>query len=253
MAWTPTPVSVDRKELRVALSGPAGLNTVLELHVGNDTYPAIVKEVQRDPVKRNVRHVDFQQISLTEVITVHVPLHVKGVAKAVLSEGGLVDPVVTSIDVRATAANIPNEIVVDITNMTMDSVVRLGDLNMPEGVSVVGDPEFVVVTVVTTKVEEVAPVAAAAEGEAAAEGAAPAEGSAEGAAGAGDADKPAAGGKPAAAASPPSKSRCGKPRWPCLVAHRDRTDVARRFPHSSSEWVTPDVNTSEVVTTSASK
>ncbi|MFZ9868541.1 MAG: 50S ribosomal protein L25, partial [Ilumatobacteraceae bacterium] len=66
---TPTPVSVDRKELRVALSGPAGLNTVLELHVGNDTYPAIVKEVQRDPVKRNVRHVDFQQISLTEVIT----------------------------------------------------------------------------------------------------------------------------------------------------------------------------------------
>ncbi len=198
---TPTPVTVDRKELRVALSGPAGLNTVLELHVGSDTYPAIVKEVQRDPVKRIVRHVDFQQISLTEIITVHVPLHVKGVAKAVLAEGGLVDPVVNSIDVRATAANIPNEIIVDITNMTMDSVVRLGDLQMPEGVTVVGDPEFVVVTVVTTKVEEAAPVAAAAEG-AAAEGAAPAEGAAEGAAAAGDADKPAAGAKPAAGGKP---------------------------------------------------
>jgi len=169
---TPTSVSVDRKDLRVALSGPAGLNTVLELHVGSDVYPAIVKEVQRDPVKRTVRHVDFQQISLTEVITVHVPLHVKGTAKAVLSEGGLVEPVVTSIDVRATAANIPNEIVVDVSAMTMDSVVRLGDLPMPEGVSIVGDPDFVVVTVVTTKVEEAAPVAAPAEGEAAAEGAA---------------------------------------------------------------------------------
>jgi len=82
--------------------------------------------------------------------------------------------------------------------MTMDSVVRLGDLQMPAGVTVVGDPEFVVVTVVTTKIEEVAVVAAPAEGEAAAEGAA------EGAAAEGDAAKAAegdaakaAGGKPA--------------------------------------------------------
>ena len=82
----PLAVTVDRKDLRVALSGPAGLNTVLELHVGSDKYPAIVKEVQRDPVKRNVRHVDFQQISMTQVITVHVPLHLKGNAKAVLAE-----------------------------------------------------------------------------------------------------------------------------------------------------------------------
>ncbi|MFM7524947.1 MAG: 50S ribosomal protein L25 [Actinomycetota bacterium] len=200
---TPLAVTVDRKDLRVALSGPAGLNTVLELHVGADKYPAIVKEVQRDPVKRNVRHVDFQQISMTETITVHVPLHVKGTAKAVLAEGGLVDPVANSIDVRATAANIPNEIVVDITNMTMDSVVRLGDLQMPAGVTVVGDPEFVVITVVTTKVEEVAPVAAAAaEGEAGAEGAAGEGAVAEGAAPAdGDAAK-AAGAKPAAGGKP---------------------------------------------------
>ena len=194
---TPTPVSVDRKDLRVALSGPAGLNTILELHVGSEKYPAIVKEVQRDPVKRVVSHVDFQQISLTELITVRVPLHVKGVAKAVLADGGLVDPVVNSVEVRATAANIPNDITVDVTNMTMDSVVRLGDLQMPTGVSVVGDLEFVVVTVVTTKIEEVAVVAAPVEGEAAAEGAAPAEGAAEG-----DASKPAAGDKPAAGGKP---------------------------------------------------
>jgi large subunit ribosomal protein L25 len=195
---TPTPVTVDRKALRVALSGPAGLNTVLDLQVGNDTYPAIVKEVQRDPVKRIVRHVDFLQISLTELITVHVPLHIKGTAKAVIAEGGLVDPVVNSVDVRATAANIPNEIIVDITNLTMDTVVRLGDLQMPEGVSIVGDPEFVVVTVVTTKIEEVAVVAAPVEGEAGADGAVPAaDGAAEG-----DAGKPAAGDKPAAGGKP---------------------------------------------------
>lgn len=192
---TPTPVTVDRKELRAALAGPAGLNTVLELQVGTDKYPAIVKEVQRDAVKRIVSHVDFLQISLTELITVHVPLHIKGIAKAVLADGGLVDPVVNSVDVRATADNIPNEITVDVTNMTMDSVVRLGDLQMPAGVSIVGDPEFVVVTVVTTKIEEVAVVAAPVEGEVPADGTAPAAG-AEGAPAEGDAGKPAAGAKP---------------------------------------------------------
>jgi large subunit ribosomal protein L25 len=170
----PIPVTVERRDLRVALSGPAGVNTILELHVDGTTYPAIVKEMQRDPLKRTVRHVDFQQISLTEKITVQVPLHLKGVAKAVVSEGGLVDPVSSVVEVRATANNIPNDITVDISAMGMDDVIRLGDLQLPDGVSIVGDPEFVIVTVVSTKAETAAPVAAAAEGADAAAAAAPA-------------------------------------------------------------------------------
>jgi large subunit ribosomal protein L25 len=176
----PVKVAVARRDLRDALSGPAGQNTILELRVGDATYPAIVKEIQRDPVHRVVRHVDFMQISLTEVITVPVPLHLKGVAKAVVAEGGIVDPVVNTVNLRATATNIPNEIVVDVSEMGMDDVVRLGELPLPEGVVAVGDPDLVVITVLTTKIEEVvAPAAAAtpAEGDAAAppaEGAAPA-------------------------------------------------------------------------------
>ena len=171
----PIPVTVERRDLRIVLSGPAGVNTILELHVDGSTYPAIVKEMQRDPLKRIVRHVDFQQISLTEKITVQVPLHLKGVAKAVVAEGGLVDPVSNSVEIRATASNIPNDITVDISAMGMDDVIRLGDLQLPDGVSIVGDPEFVIVTVVSTKPEAVAPVAAAAPAEgAAAPAAAPA-------------------------------------------------------------------------------
>jgi large subunit ribosomal protein L25 len=171
----PIPVTVERRDLRIALSGPAGVNTILELHVDGSTYPAIVKEMQRDPLKRTVRHVDFQQISLTEKITVQVPLHLKGVAKAVVAEGGLVDPVSNSVEIRATASNIPNDITVDISAMGMDDVIRLGDLQLPEGVSIVGDPEFVIVTVVSTKPDAAAPAAAAAPAEgAAAPAAAPA-------------------------------------------------------------------------------
>ena len=188
---TPVKITVDRRDLRIALAGPAGANTILELQVGDDKYPAIVKEMQRDPVKRVVRHVDFMQISLTELITMDVPVHLKGTAKAVLADGGLVDATVNTIQVRATATNIPNEILIDVTSMGMQDVIRLSEIQLPNGVTAVGDPDLVVVTVLTTKIEEAAPAAAAAvEGEA---GAAPATGATPeaGAASAGDA-KPSA-------------------------------------------------------------
>ena len=66
---TPVVVAVGRRDLRVALSGPAGVNTVLDLTVDGTVYPAIVKELQRHPVRRTVSHVDFLQVNLDEEIT----------------------------------------------------------------------------------------------------------------------------------------------------------------------------------------
>src|SRR5512138_1470674 len=68
----PIPVSVTRRDLRIALSGPAGVNTVLDLDVDGTVYPAIVKEMQRHPVRRTVQHVDFIQVNLNEEIRVSV-------------------------------------------------------------------------------------------------------------------------------------------------------------------------------------
>ncbi len=181
--WTPLSVAVERRDLRVALSGAAGVNTVLDLTVDGTVYPAIVKDLQRHPVRRNVIHVDFIQVNLDEEITVAVPLRLVGEAKNVEQEGGLVDPAVDSIEVVTTPRNIPDEFVVDVSEMTMDTVIRLGDIPMPAGVTATGDPESPVVTVLTMRAE-VAEIEAAdaevaaeqeAEGEAAAEGA-PAEG-----------------------------------------------------------------------------
>jgi len=171
---SPLSVSVARRDLRVALSGPAGVNTILELNVDGTVYPAIVKELQRHPVRRTVAHIDFLQIDMSEEITVSVPVRLTGTAKAVIADGGLVDAAVDTIDLRTTPANLPNEIVIDITNMQTNDVIRLSNVALPNGVVAVGDPDMPVVTVLTLR-QDTAVVAAPVEGEAAA--AAPAEAS----------------------------------------------------------------------------
>lgn len=149
----PVSVAVGRRDLRVALSGPAGANTVLDLTVDGEVYPAIVKEMQRHPVRRTVAHIDFIQVNLDETITVAVPLRLEGEAEEVARGGGLVDPAVDSIEVTTTPRSIPDEFVVDVSAMEMDTVIRLSDIPMPEGVTPTGDPDMPIVTVLTMRAE----------------------------------------------------------------------------------------------------
>ena len=165
----PLSISVKRRDLRHALSGPAGLNTVLDLTVDGSVFPAIVKDIQRHPVRRTVSHVDFIQVNLDQEITVSVPLHLHGEATEVMSANGLVDPAVDHIEVTTTPRRIPDEFVIDISDFTLDTVVHLSDLPMPAGVTATGDPEMVIVTVLVIKEEVLEePEAEAAEGEGAA-------------------------------------------------------------------------------------
>lgn len=164
---TPVVLSVARRDLRVALSGPAGQNTILTLSVDGSSYNAVVKEMQRHPVRRNVSHVDFVQINLSEEIVMNVPVHLTGVAKQVVAAGGLVDAAVDSIEVRTTPANVPNEIVIDITDLTPESVIHLADLKLPAGVVAIGDPDMLIATVLMSRGSTADAAAAAAAGDAA--------------------------------------------------------------------------------------
>ena len=148
-------IAVDRRELRHALTGPAGLNALIHLDVDGTTHPTIVKSFQRDPVKRNVAHLDFVVVSLDEVIEISVAFHVEGEAKAVLTEGGLVDPAVDTITVRTTPRNVPGAFTYDISEMQIGDVVRAGELTMPEGVELVDDPEMAIVTALAAQAEVV--------------------------------------------------------------------------------------------------
>ena len=79
----PISVTVERRELRLALSGPAGANTVLALQVDGKSYPAVIKEMQRHPIRRTVNHIDFIQVNMNEEITVSVAVRIEGESKAV--------------------------------------------------------------------------------------------------------------------------------------------------------------------------
>jgi large subunit ribosomal protein L25 len=166
----PISVSVDRRELRQALSGGAGMNTILDLTVDGDVYPSLIKDIQRHPVRRSVEHIDFIQVNLNEEIVVSVPIHLEGEAKDVLSQNGLVDLTMQELEVRTTPRSIPDGITIDVTDMTMDTVIRIEDLDLPAGVTAEGDPDTPVVTVLVMRAtvedeEDAAAVEAAGEGD----------------------------------------------------------------------------------------
>lgn len=165
---TPVSVTVERRELRLALSGPAGSNTVLSLEVDGKSYPAVVKDMQRHPIRRTVAHIDFLQVNMNEEITVSVSVHIVGESKAVAAEGGLVDAAVDTIEVSCTPNNMPNAFEIDVTEMQPGDVIRLADVPMPKGVTALGDPEMPIVTIlITSAAEAEADAAEAAEGDAA--------------------------------------------------------------------------------------
>ena len=165
----PVSVIVDRRDLRLALSGAAGTNTILEIKVEGNVYPAVIKDLQRHPVRRTVAHVDFLRINMNEELTIAVPVRLVGEAKAVLSEGGLVDASEDTIDIVTTPANMPSEISIDVSAMQPGEVIRLGQITLPAGTRALGDPDLAIVTALAGSKAEEAPAAAApAAGDAAA-------------------------------------------------------------------------------------
>ncbi|MGB0112872.1 MAG: 50S ribosomal protein L25 [Ilumatobacteraceae bacterium] len=181
----PLSVSVDRRELRQALSGAAGMNTILDVTVDGSVYPSLIKDIQRHPVRRSVQHIDFIQVNLNEEIVVAIPIHLEGEAKDVMANSGLVDLTMQELYVRTTPRNIPDGVTIDVTDMTMDSVIRVEDIPLPTGVTADADADAPVVTVLTMRTpvldaEEEAAAEAAAEGEDGAEGATAADGDSDG-------------------------------------------------------------------------
>ena len=180
MNMTPLSVSVDRRELRGALSGSAGLNTILDLTIDGEMYPSIIKDVQRHPVKLNITHLDFIQVDLNAEIVVNIPIHLTGTAEEVNNNNGLIDQIMSELEVSTTPRSIPDEIVIDVSDMDMDSTIHVEDLELPAGVVATADPERTVVTVSIMRTPVLDEEAAEAEAAAAAAAAAEEDGETEG-------------------------------------------------------------------------
>ena len=128
-------------------------NALITLKFGDESRMAVVKDVQRNPVKRIVEHVDFYEVKAGEKIDVEVPVFVDGTPKGAAI--AFVD--IQELKVRADVANLPERIVVDVNGLAEGDKVFLKDLEMPEGVE--RDMDDLEESVVTVEVPEEAPAA----------------------------------------------------------------------------------------------
>ncbi|MXW42018.1 MAG: 50S ribosomal protein L25 [Acidimicrobiia bacterium] len=147
------PVAVNARELRTVLHTEAGLNALLTLDVNGDHQLGLVKELQYHPVRSEVMHVDFIRVDADVAVEVEVRLVLVGEALGVTYEGGVVDQAAFVVRVLAKPAFIPNELTIDISEMTMGDTLRAGDILLPEGVELAGDPEEPLASTSTAVIE----------------------------------------------------------------------------------------------------
>ena len=177
----PLPISVGAREIRSALS-VHGLNQVLTLDVDGSTHLVLARQLQRHPVRHTLAHVDFQVVRRDEIVSADVPLVLVGTATLVERERGLLEHTLTSLSVRSTPEQIPQEIQVDVSGLDIGGAIRVRDLPLPSGVTTDVDPEEPVVIAAASTVAAVLAAEEAAEAVAEAGGAEAAEPEADGAA-----------------------------------------------------------------------
>ncbi|MGQ9713916.1 MAG: 50S ribosomal protein L25 [Anaerolineae bacterium] len=140
---------------------------LIELHVQGQQKPylALVREVQRDPITHQVWHVDFQQVSLTEILRVEVPVTVVGASPVVERGDGILLTGLTHLEVECLPSAIPSGIEVDASALkAVGDSITVADLVLPEGVKVIAEADEMILTVVPAGVPE-EEGAVAAEGE----------------------------------------------------------------------------------------
>ncbi|HET6949205.1 MAG TPA: 50S ribosomal protein L25 [Acidimicrobiales bacterium] len=150
----PAALTVVWRELRTALTTDKGLNALLTLDVDGKRTKAIVKELQRHPVRRDVLHVDFLSVDVDKPITTDVPIVLEGEATLVTREEGVVEQALNALVITAKPDAIPGHLAVDVSELEIGHTITVADLVLPEGVTTDADPEETVVTAKHAQVEE---------------------------------------------------------------------------------------------------
>jgi large subunit ribosomal protein L25 len=161
-------LTVDPKALLRILHSESGANTLITLRVEGAEARVMVKEYQLDPVTHHLLHADFYQLAMDKAITVSVPIVIKGEARGVKQDGGIIDFVTRDIEVFCLPTDIPENIPVDVTELNLHDSVRVKDLVQGPKWKALTDGETMIVHVVMPKAEESAAAATDATAEAAA-------------------------------------------------------------------------------------
>jgi large subunit ribosomal protein L25 len=139
----PVPFQVDERELRHAL---AARGAVLELAIGGDTTPAVLKDAHYHPVRGGTLHVDFLRVRLDVAIHSVVLLDLVGADEAPgVREGGVLEQVSREINIEALPGDIPETIQFDVSEMVIGDTVTVSAITPPRGVTILDDPEETVI------------------------------------------------------------------------------------------------------------
>jgi large subunit ribosomal protein L25 len=133
----------------------AGESTIVNLVVDGKTQPVLIHEVQNHYLTSKPIHIDFYAVDMTQKIKVNVPLHFVGESAAVKTLGGTQVTNLSEIEVECLPADLPHAIEVDISSLeTFENMIRVSDLQIPDKVTIVANPEEVVVKVAPPRTEE---------------------------------------------------------------------------------------------------
>ena len=137
----PVSVTVDSKQFRELFHENYHL---MNFVIDGKTESCLVKDVQWDYLGDNVIHVDLTRVDLTEEVEVEVEVIMKGRPAAMNQEGAVLNHPLAMLTVKCAANNIPDQIIVDVSNLTLEDTVTVADLALPEGVAAVDDPDTLV-------------------------------------------------------------------------------------------------------------
>jgi large subunit ribosomal protein L25 len=160
----PAALSVSEQELEHALTGIAAASTIFDLSIDGTPVKALIREIQRHPVRPRIVHVDFYEVHAGEKVTLEVPVHLVGSPDGVRNGGGVLDQLLRELKIRVLPTEIPAHIEVDVTELRVGASLHVSDL--PAGhYDILTEPSATVCTVVAPRIEEepVAPAAAAPE------------------------------------------------------------------------------------------
>ena len=168
-------LQIDKKKLYHAMSSG---QHVFEVEMNGAKQYVTIKGIQYHPVTDEVLHIDLMQVNMTEKMKFTIPISLEGEAEGV-KEGGVLSQILTTIDVNCLPTSVPDNILVDISNMELNSNMAVADIvNIPEGVEILSDPESTIATLAPPKEEEEPVVEDLEEGEELLEGEEPADGEA---------------------------------------------------------------------------
>ena len=146
---------VDALSLEKALTGIEPAATLIELTVDGKKTRALIREIQRHPIRPDIIHVDFYEIHAHEKITLEVPVHLVGTADGVRNGGGVLDQVLREVKIEVLPEHIPDRVELDVTNLKIGDSLHVRDLSIPHAV-ILNGPDLTIATIVPPRAEEVA-------------------------------------------------------------------------------------------------